>query len=144
MDSLKINTGTKRILINDGPEFLEFNPSDLSFAERFYGLIGEFENKMVEYQERSKTIDANTELDTHGIPINLADRLGLMRDACEFIRERIDHLFGVGTSQKVFGNALNLDMFMQFFQGITPYIQSARAEKLVKYQKRPHSKRVMS
>lgn len=144
MDSIRIETGVKRILINDGPEFLEFNPADLAFAERFYSLIGEFENKMAEYQKRSEVIDANKEVDAHDIPVNLGDRLTLMRDACEFIRERIDHLFGADTSQKVFGDALGLDMFTQFFQGITPFIQSARADKVVKYQKVPHKKRVMA
>jgi len=38
MDNLRIDTGIKKILINDGPEFIEFNPSDVIFAEKFYKL----------------------------------------------------------------------------------------------------------
>jgi hypothetical protein len=137
MDSLKINTGIKRIMINDDPDnIITFNPSDVAFAERFYSLISEFEGKLAEFKARSEAIDANTEVDINDIPVNLQDRLDLMRDACIYIRERIDHLFGDGTSQKVFGDVLNLDCFTQFFEGITPFIQTARSEKLAKYNQK--------
>ena len=144
MDSLRIDTGVKKILINDGPEFIEFNPNDVSFAERFYSLIQEFEVKLKDYQARSDEIDGNKELDGNGIPVNFEARIALMREVCEFIRGKIDHLFGDGTSQRVFGNALSLNMFEQFFTGITPFIQKARYEKVAKYQKMPHKKRVMT
>jgi hypothetical protein len=144
MDSITISTGVKRVCINDDPDnFIEFNPNDVSFAEKFYSLISEFEAKLVEYQARSDEIDSNKELDANGIPVNFEARIALMRDVCEFVREKIDGLFGKGTSQKVFGNALTLDMFTQFFEGITPFIQQARAEKVAKYQKRPQRKQVM-
>jgi hypothetical protein len=134
MDSLRIDTGVKRIAINDDPNnVIEFNPSDVTFAERFYGLIKEFEDKLAEFKTRSEAIDANTEVDINEIPVNLQDRLILMREACTFIRVKIDSLFGEGTSQKVFGDTLNLDCFTQFFEGITPFIQTARSEKLAKY-----------
>ena len=141
MDSIRIDTGVKKILINDGPEFIEFNPNDVSFAEKFYSLISEFEAKMVEYQARSDEIDANKEVDAHDIPVNFGALITLMRDVCEFVRERIDHLFGAGTSQKCFGDALNLNMFEQFFDGITPFIQRARTEKVNKYTPPPVSKK---
>ncbi|MFH0957107.1 MAG: DUF6673 family protein [Pseudomonadota bacterium] len=144
MDSIRIDTGVKRIMINDDPNnVIEFNPGDVSFAEGFQGLISEFEMKMVEYQRRSDEIEANNELDEHGIPSNLEARLKLMREVCEFIREKIDHIFGVGTSQKLFGNALSLDMFTQFFEQITPFIQRDRLAKVAKYQKKPQRKQVM-
>lgn len=134
MDSLQINTGEKRIAINDDPErVIIFNPSDVVFAERFYNLIGEFESKLTEYQTRSKTIDANTELDANKIPVNAGEKLALLREACEYVRERIDHLFGKGTSQKAFGDTLNIDLFKQFFDGISPFIQRTRADKIAKY-----------
>jgi hypothetical protein len=145
MDSIRIDTGIKKIQINDGPEFIEFNPSDISFAERFYQLMKDFEVKQVEYQARLDKIDANKELlDANGVPANLPEGLALLREEGEFIRERIDQLFGEDTSHKVFGNALSLEMFESFFTQITPFIQTARAAKIIKYQKVPHKKRVMS
>lgn len=131
--SIRIDTGIKRILINDGPEFIEFSPSDVTFAEKFYQLMQRFELKKVEYQARAEKIDANTEIDSNGLAANLPDNIAMIRDVCEFMREQIDVLFGTGTSQKVFGAALAVDMFEQFFTGITPFIQAARADKVAKY-----------
>jgi hypothetical protein len=134
MDSIQINTGEKRIAINSDPDrIIAFNPADVSFAERFYDLIKEFEGKLDEYQKRSEEIEANQEVDDNGIPVNLEARISFLREACTYIRGRIDHLFGQGTSQKAFGDTLTLDMFTQFFEGITPFIQSVRSEKVARY-----------
>jgi hypothetical protein len=131
-------------MINDDPSnVIEFNPSDVIFAEKFESLIRDFEAKMVEYQARSDEIETNNELDEHGIPVNFEKRLSLMREVCEFVREKIDYIFGSGTSQKVFGDALSLNMFEQFFTQITPFIQADRQAKVAKYQKKPQRKQVM-
>lgn len=134
MDSLQINTGEKRIAINgDEKRVLVFNPSDVAFAERFYRLINDFQSKLLEYKTRAESIEAQQATDENGLPINLSDRLTLMNDACVYIRQKIDELFGAGTSQIVFGDAMQLDMFTQFFSGITPFIQKSRSAKLEKY-----------
>lgn len=134
MDSLQIKTGEKRIAINGDPErVIVFNPSDLLFAEKFYGLIGEFETRLTEYQNRSEAMDAVTELDANELPVNMDERIALLRETCTFIRERIDYLFGAGTSQKAFGDALNFNAIIQFFNGIMPFVQSVRKEKVAKY-----------
>lgn len=137
MDSVRIDTGVKRLQINDGPEFIEFNPSDITFAERFYALLRAFEEREAEYTERAKAIDADTGVDAHGIPNNVAAGLQMLRDVCEFMREQIDGLFGAGTSQKVFGDVMSLNMFQQFFDGITPYIRAARQKKVEQYVRTP-------
>lgn len=134
MESLQINTGEKRIAINGDPErVIIFNPTDVAFAERFYRLIGDFQSKLIEYKTRAESIEAQNTTDENGLPVNLNERLALMNDACTYIRERIDVLFGMGTSQKAFGDALQLDMFTQFFEGITPFIQKSRVAKIEKY-----------
>jgi hypothetical protein len=144
MDSIRIDTGVKRIAINDDPNrVIEFNPEDVSFAERFYGLIKDFETKQVEYDRRSKAIDENKDVDANGIPANTQDGLALLREVCEFMRAEIDALFGAGASQAAFGDALTLDMFEQFFTGITPFIKSARDEKVRRYLNDQNSGRVM-
>lgn len=144
MDSIHIDTGVKRIMINDDPNnVIEFNPADVAFAERFYGLLKDFEAKQAEYQRRAQEANEKNDLDENGIPVNLVENMTLMREACEFMRGKIDYLFGTGTSQKVFGDTLVLDQFAQFFQGMTPFIKSARQDKVDRYQKQPHGKRVM-
>lgn len=139
-DSLRIDTGVKRIAINDDPErVIEFNPRDVVFMERFYELIKEFEEAEQNYSARAKALDENQAVDSYGLPANASERIELLRDICEFLREKIDMVFGEGTSQKAFGDALGLDMFEQFFTGITPFIEEARAEKLVQYSRRGKS-----
>ena len=47
MDNIQIDIGTKKVHINSGPEFIEFNPSDVTFAEKFYQLVKDFNAKQV-------------------------------------------------------------------------------------------------
>ena len=136
MDTVKIATSEKHVAIErDGKNVGEivFNPSDASFAERFYAVIAEFQSKLSEYQARHVALAQSKELDANNLPVNVPEQLQLLRETCEFTRERIDYLFGSGTSQIAFGNALELDQFTQFFDGIAPFIQSTRAEKIKQY-----------
>ncbi|MDJ0305392.1 MULTISPECIES: DUF6673 family protein [Dehalobacter] len=134
MQSLRIDTGSIRLKVNDDESrVIEFNPNDLAFVERFYGLISDFEGKEKEYMQKIDILNQNTELDSYNIPKNMGESLALLKEICEFLRERIDHVFGKGTSQAAFGNANTLDMFEQFLNGITPYIQQSRVGKVEKY-----------
>jgi hypothetical protein len=143
MDSIRIDTGLKRIAINDDPlRVIEFNPEDTAFAERFYQLLGKFEAKLKDYQARAETLDTQ-DVDEHGIPKNMSEHLALQREACEFMRGQIDALFGPETSAKAFGDTLNLFAFAQFFEGITPFIQATRTDKMAKYLTGQMSGRVM-
>jgi hypothetical protein len=145
MDSIRIETGVKRIAINDDPtRVIEFNPSDVLFAERFYALMQEFEAKQGEYARRADELDVHSlERDEHDLPLNLGEGLAFLREVCEFMRGRIDALFGPGTSQKAFGDTLALEVFEQFFVGITPFFQRARDEKTARYLSAKNSGRVM-
>jgi hypothetical protein len=135
-ETLRIDSGLKRVAINGDPDrVIEFNPKDVLFMERFYELIREFETKEAEFSERAAQLEQDDAVDSYGLPANAAERIDLMKDICTFLRERIDRVFGSGTSEKAFGDALGLDMFEQFFTGITPFIETARSEKLVRYSR---------
>lgn len=132
--SLHIDTGELRVLINDDPNrVLVFNPSDVNFAERFYSLVGEFKKKLLDYKARAEVIDNVTAKDEDGLPINQSDRIAILKEACEYIKGRIDNLFGEGSSAVAFGDALTMDMFQQFFEGITPLIKNVRSNRVQKY-----------
>jgi hypothetical protein len=140
VDSLKISTGEKRIAINDDPaRVIVFNPDDVLFAEKFYNLYAELNTAQKDYQERAKQIDANKALDAAGVPVNVAERLAYLKDINHLLRGKIDDLFGAGTSQKAFGDALSFDMdvYKQFFSGITPFVKSARSAKVEQYSSKP-------
>jgi len=136
MDSIQINSGEKRILVNGDPtRVIVFNPSDVVFAEKFYRLIGDFQSKLTEYQARAEEIDAQDDFKDNNLG-NVNARIEFLREVCTYIRESIDNLFGAGTSQIAFEDTLSLDVFEQFFEGITPFIQTARTDKVQKYVKK--------
>lgn len=139
-NSIRIDTGSIRLQINDGPDHIEFNPKDVLFIERFYGLARALETKSTEYQRRSDELgleQAGEDEMLEKMPAGLV----LLREACEFMRAEIDTVFGEGTSQKLFGDVLALDMISNFLDAITPYIQEARAEKIAPYVKQHPKKR---
>ncbi|WP_352400146.1 hypothetical protein [Anaerotignum sp.] len=136
MAGIKINTGTIRLEVDcDGvKDEISFNPNDVVFMENIYRLMGELQKKKEEYAEVERKLSSNQDTDENGIPVNMKERLSLILDICSYIKGQIDGIFGAGTSKKLFGNANTLDMFEQFFNGITPYIQSARESKLAQYK----------
>jgi len=142
MDSIQINTGVKRIAINgDESRVIAFNPSDIQFAERFYTLMQDFDAKQSEYMQRAEVLDQETAIDDNGLPVNLGARIAFMRDICEYMNAQIDTLFGAGTSEKAFQGALDVELITQFFEGVTPFVQTARSEKMAKYAKTKNGKR---
>jgi len=132
--NLKDIEGRVRIAIDDDPKrVISFVPDDVVFAERFYGLLTALKEKEADYQQRSEALAKNEAVDEYGIPVNVPESLALLRELCEFMHAEIDKVFGEGASQKAFGDHLSLYMIEQFFKGITPYVQSARKEKMAKY-----------
>lgn len=143
-DSIRIETGIKRILVNDDPaRVIKFNSTDVVFAEKFYRLLQDFRGKHDSYRERARAIDDNSAVDENGIPANVGDGLALLREVCAYMREQIDILFGAGTSAAAFEDAMTLDMFEQFFEGIAPFIKDARSEKIRRYLNDKNAGRVM-
>lgn len=145
MDELVIKSGKKRIAIRDEDGQvtgeISFNPSDVTFAERFYGIYQEFGTKQKEYEAKAKELDAgNAEVDQNGLPKKFDQGVAFLREVCEFVYDKIDELFGEGTSKVVFRESLDIDMIGQFFEGITPFIQQARSEKIAKYSNKQTGK----
>lgn len=136
MDSIKIETGAKRLSVErDGIVAGEivFNPNDVSWVENFFALADEMAKKVSAFEKRYAELSAQAEADELGIPINVNERVIFVREFCAYMRERIDKIFGAGTSQILFGDALLVDSIMQFFENITPYVKTARAEKVAPY-----------
>lgn len=136
MQSIKIDTGAVTIPIERDGELvssINFNPNEVTFVEKFYGLISRLEEKEKEYKHRLEELGDDEDVDSYGIPKNMGEGLKLLHDICDYMKTEIDSVFGVGTSEAVFGNATTLDMFEQFLDGVTPYIQQVRIGKTEKY-----------
>lgn len=132
--SIRIDTGEVRLLINDDENrVIAFNPNDISFLEAFFELLEDFEKKEKEFRNEERVLNANKDVDGHGLPKNIKGKIALNRKICRYMREKIDSVFGEGTSDTAFGKANTMDMFSQFFDGVTPFIKSARDDKTSKY-----------
>jgi hypothetical protein len=144
--SIHIDTGNVNLLINDDESrVLSFCPTDVVFAEKFYRAMAELKSKAIEYQNTIKRLGEVTEQDKHGLPVNSQERIDALKETCVYIRDKVDHVFGDGTAHMVFGDAMNIDVFIQFFEQITPHVQrirSSRMEAYVQRTDRPTPKRV--
>lgn len=131
MDSLKVRTGqiSLRILDDAGEErgIFKFNPSDIEAAKRVLALQTELAEKETEF--RAEADKCNT----------VEEKVDLMDKYVTYYEQVIDQIFGEGSSQILFGNARSLTMFIDFFDGITPYFEKASqariAEARAKYKK---------
>lgn len=112
---------------------IRFNPSDTRFSKRYFELLSTFDEMQKEFLERAEEIDRDKSLGPCGVPNSEIRGAALLCDICDRMRGEIDKLFGVGTSDTVFGEACDLSVFPQFFESISKYMQTARAEKLSKY-----------
>lgn len=95
--------------------------------------MDELQRTLRDYQERANILESNKKKDENGLPVNLLDQIKLQRELSDYFREKIDVTFGEGTSQTAFGETRNLDVCKQFFNGILPFFQTARAEKIAQY-----------
>ena len=122
MDSLRIDSGIKELSINDDPDrIIRFNPNDVLFREKFQALSNDFQKELSSFQDKMDALTDNNK------------KLELEKEACLYIREKIDYLFGEGTSQIVFQDEMDVDLFWQFFDGLAPYIKTAIDQRVKKY-----------
>lgn len=139
MHNLNLNLGTKVVTINGDPErTIEFNPKDMLFVEKFYQTFSEVQEKQTELITKAEAI--GTDLDENGLPVHVQEQLALMNETCIYMRDKIDYLFGEGTSQKAFGSVMNLDAIAQFFEGILPLVMDERTDKVAKYTRKKTTK----
>lgn len=127
--SLKIELNKIKLLINDGPDFIEFCVDDILFIDGFYNLIEQFQLKSVEYQKILDGID-DTLTTPSGLPLSAPQTIAAMKEVCLFAHAKIDEIFGNGTSKKLFSDSLAFSPIEQFFTGILPYIKAHRSQKL--------------
>lgn len=133
MDELRIISSVKLAINGDESRIIEFNPDDLLFTERYYAMYAEFREKRKELEAKADEFE-NSEVDENGIPLNSNEQIEFMKQTCKKVCERIDDVFGAGTSQKAFGDALDFEMIGQFFEGTSLYFNKTREGKVNKYR----------
>jgi hypothetical protein len=147
VDTINIVTGKKQVVINrDEVEagVISFNPYDVVFREKYYNLLRELNEDSDEIKDilnKAKKIDDNKELDDMGIRKSIPDEFELTKEVNRLLCEKIDNLFGSGTSEIIRGdfeptleqykNAQSI--YQQFFTAIKPYFEDAAQNAVQKY-----------
>ena len=143
--NINLNEGIRLSINGDPNRVISFNPKDVNFTQKFYSLLDFLEEKQKEYEEKSKIAEANNSIkkieadgETIEIPSKIKDIMQLISDICDELNAEIDKIFGEGTSwtlfegAKVFNDENN--QYIQFFEGITPFIGEARKDIKEKYK----------
>lgn len=126
MAGIRVNSGIKKIEVNDNGDYITLSLSDNAFLERFFSLYENIQ-KMAE-----ESAAAGKEINDKGMTDNssLREVFRLYDEAGEKMRSELDGLFGEGTCKKVFGDITpGLELYLDFFEQLTPYLQEFAQEK---------------
>ena len=141
MDTLKINTGEKRLAVSvDGVNGREivFNPNDVLFIEKLHRLYRVAMEQAREWDRREPEISAAIQaipVDENGVPETVDPAVDPLVEINRFMRKQIDDLFGAGTSEAIFGAAVyrNPSIYLQLVEGVKPYIEQVREQRVQQY-----------
>lgn len=142
IETIKIDSGIKRLQIqvdDQEPHIVSFNPNDSLFATKLHQLYFDAKSKLKEITALEEAQQA-PELDENGMPINIDEAMENNRELNEWFREKIDGLFGEGTSVKIYGDTIftgdRVQVYLDLISGVAKVVGPARAEKVTKYVKR--------
>ena len=126
MAGIRVNTGAKRIEVNDNGDYITLNFGDNSMPNRFYAMIDRVNEKLGASVAEAEKIEAEHQRGDDGYSRATA---ALWRRVHEDIRDEIDGFFGEGTCKKVFGDILpGIELYDDFFNQLIPYFREAGEE----------------
>ena len=127
MDTLKINLGNVSLKIvdenNNEKGIFTFNPNDINTANKFFDLLSELDIKKEEFTKRESELAED----------DIKGKLALTLEVIDYFENKIDNIFGSGSSELIFGQTKSIDMFKDFFEGLMPYYQKASQNRIDKY-----------
>ena len=118
--SLRVDSGVKRIEVNDNGDYIAVNISDNSFFKRFDDFVAWLNAK----NEEADRI-AN---DSSG---DFTERFGAYDALCKEACAELDSLFGSGCCKKVFPDVESpgMELIADFLDQIVPILQGFAAER---------------
>lgn len=134
MDRIRVNTGEKKIEVNDNGDFITINFSDHDFLARFFSMLDRVEALAKDAEPKEAEIRANL-LDDNTSLIRALSALD--NEIHRAIMAEVDGLFGPDTCKKIFGDIVpGIELYDDFFNQLQPYIQQfgeERAKRMSKY-----------
>ena len=124
MEKIRVSRGVRTIEVNDDGETILLPVSDDGFIVAFYKLLDRVQTAAKSFPEGGE--------DTAGSMEAVEQIVALEQE----LREQEDGLLGAETCRKVFGPILpSMDLFVEFFGSLLPFIEAHRDERLAKMSK---------
>ncbi len=134
MAGIRVNTGAKRIEVNDNGDYIVLDFGDNSLPDRFFAMVDRVQERAKEAVPEAEKIEAEHE---KGSEVYVRAAAALTRKVHENIMAEVDGFFGPGTCKKVFGDIVpGIELYDDFFNQLTPYFEQAakeRAQRMSKY-----------
>ena len=134
--SIRVNTGAKKIEVNDDGEYIVLNFADQDFPVKFAKLVEYFETESPKLIEKAKEINELDVTEAERVVAEAEFNLSFHLD----MKRRIDALFGSDTCRKVFGDITPaFYLYGEFFEQIAPFFTeyAAQRDKLLKSKYAP-------
>ena len=136
MAGIRVNTGVKRIEVNDDGDYITLSLSDNDFLNRFFALYENSQKMANEFSSSEAQIREKYQGDAETIYSCLREVLSIYTEAGKNMMSEVDNLFGAGTCQKVFGDITpSFELYYDFFEQLTPYLQEFAKEKTQRMSK---------
>lgn len=132
MSGLRVNTGAKRIEVNDAGEYIVLNFGDQSFPKRVFDMMGRIKARTEQAAAEEKKIREENQDEENRILALAEFNEGLHR----YVMQEVDGVFGPETCRKVFGDIVpGIDLFEDFFNQLMPYFEDYAKERSAKMSK---------
>lgn len=137
MEKLRIDSGVKKIEVNDAGEYITVNMADTTFFKRYSDFLTALEGKQTDVDAKADELsrkypDAQIESDNGDINVEMiADIVDLYKELCDWTSAELDKLFGAGCCRKVFPDVESpgFDLIVDFLDAINPILQKFANER---------------
>lgn len=131
METFNTNANVQITLDGDSSRVISFNPRDVMLRNRITQFILDLQAKRTEITERAQAIEAVTETDEDGIPVNIKDALAFNTETSDYFISQLDDIFGDGAAEKLFGpRAFDIELMLGFMTFVMDKINAVSKDKL--------------
>ena len=141
MENFSRNT-VKIAIDGDESKVIEFNPNDMLFRNRITEFMISVQGKQVEMAEKAEALEKAEQPAEGTLPSNIQDVLAFNQEVADYFISELDDLFGVGASEKLFGersfdSGLMANFMIYVMEKINTVSQNKVEQKLGKPLKSP-------
>jgi hypothetical protein len=137
--TIQLDTGIKKVKIQvvNGVDYdLIFNPNDTLMISQLHDLYFKMVEKSKEIEKLQETF-GEPELDENGVPLDINPVIQETNDFNQLVKDRIDVIFGKGTSQAIYGKTMfysgMLHVYTDLISGLLSFAEPIRAQKVARH-----------